>query len=371
MNLIKLFDDDDPTDFSSRTRVVPSQPPGVPLGKVYVGGDLGWIDYTGELPRPGDLVVITGQQAQRVANSGSATRVARAPTFTTSCRCKCPSRNGTIVWANPIHLGPFLVIMDQDGNFYQTINPPQMYRVAGVAVDPSPPYNLYVLDDRTRLNNFVTDTSPNNQIAGISTYVLHTFTNGGTSYTWSSLVEMTDPGLPAEPFFISEIDWVTGQTDPQDLVDPPATYPTNCMSVINGLLYITMSMRPARYLTWNGSSFTTHHLLQNGSNYNFGLRGMVLTGMDKPATVTSKFVLAWAGFGGFSGDGCNDYAVLEIDPNDNILRVLSNPSAMKSPIALMLTCNRLIVLNSDYYGRTEDGTSGSLDGSFIEVGTGP
>lgn len=373
MNLFELLTSDGgngETAPFARERVVPSQPSGVLPGKIYLGSDLGQVDVSGSMPLPGDLVTVLVSGGKRVCVSAQPVASLREPVFSQFCRCKCPTSSGTIVWANPIETGPYLVIMDQDGNFQQTLNPPQLYRVAGVAVDPNPPHHLYVLDDRTRLSNFVTDSSPSAQIAGVSTYALHTFTQNGTSYTWSSLVEMADPGIPASPFFISELGWVTGGSGNQGLTDPPATYPTNCLSVIGGLLYITMSMRPARYLTWDGAAFTTHHLQQNGANFNFGLRGMVLTGIDKPGKPTSKFVLSWAGFGGFSGDGCNDYTVLEFDANDQILRVLSS-TAFQSPIALMLMCNRVIVLNSDYYGRTEDGGSSSLDGSFIQVGTGP
>lgn len=359
----------EPSPFA-RERRVPAQPDGLVPGKVYLGSDLGLVDYSGAMPLPGDLVTVLVSGGKRICFSAQPVPSLREPVFSQFCRCKCPTTNGTIVWANPIETGPYLVIMDQDGSFQQTLNPPQLYRVAGVAVDPSPPHHLYVLDDRTRLGNFVTDTSPSTQIAGVSTYVLHTFTNSGASYSWSSEVEMPDPGLPASPFFISELGWVTGGSGIQGLTDPPATYPTNCMSVIGGLLYITMSMRPARYLTWDGAAFTTHHLQQNSANFNFGLRGMVLTGLDRPGKSTSKFVLSWAGFDGFSDDGCNDYTVLEFDANDNILRVLSS-TAFQSPVALMLVCNKLVVLNSNYYGRTEDGTSTSLDGSLIQPGTGP
>jgi hypothetical protein len=356
----------------ARQRIVPSQPAGVEPGKVYLGADVGEVDYSGVAPRPGDQVVIQGSTARRIVVTGQGIPPMHAPTFAETCICKCPSRDGTIVWANPIQTGPYIVIMDGNGAFKQTLNPPQIFRIAGVAVDSASPFTMYVLDDRTRLNNFKRDISPDTQIAGVSTYALHIFVNSGASYSWSGVVEMPDPGLPSPPFFINDLDWVTRDISGGDgLNDPPSAYPTNCMSVIDGILHITMSKLPARYLTFNGSSFITHNLTFGGINYSKGLRGSIVTRLTRPALASRRYVLAWLGFGGFSEDGSGSYEVLEFNTANQITKRLSNDAILKSPTALQSVCNRLLLLNTNFYGRTEDGTSASLNGSLIQSGSPP
>jgi hypothetical protein len=355
----------------ARTRTLPSQPADTPANKIYGGVDLGFIDWSGEKPVAGDQVIILADGARKVALSGSNVPAMRAPTFGGSCKCNCKGTAGTIFWGNPIQTGPYLLIMDPTGVIKQALNPSQIYRIAGIAVDSASPYTLYVLDDRTRLDNFRTDASPDDQIAGTSTYALHTFTQSGGTYSWASVTEMADPGLSSEPFFFSEIDWVTNSAADGQLDDPPAAYPTNCMSVINGLLYITMSIRPAHYLTFSGGAFTTHNLTLGGTNYNKGLRGMILTGLEKPGKAVLRYVLAWWGYGGHAADGSGGYEILQFNEANEITKRLSDDTAMKSPTALVIVCNRLLVLNSNWYGRTESGGSGDLNGSFIQSGTPP
>jgi len=349
----------------ARTRRIPSQPAATPADKLYVGADIGYVDWEGEKPLAGDEVVIVKEGARQVAMAGQNVGQMRAPTFGNLCNCKCASATGTIYWCNPIQTGPYIVIMDSTGAIQQTLNPPELFRIAGVAVNPESPYTMYVLDDRTKLENFRTDASTEEQIAGVSTYVLHTFTQSGGSYSWSSLVEMADPGLPANPFFVNELDWVTESAANGQLDDPPAAYPTNCMSVIDGVLHITMSIRPAHYLTFNGATFTTHNLVIGATNYNKGLRGMIVTGLAKPGKAVLKYVLAWDGYDGRNEDGIGGYEILQFNDSDQITRRLTNDIALQSPTALAIVCNRLLVLNTDFYGRTEDGGSGSLNGTQI------
>lgn len=352
----------------TRQRLLPSQPEGTDPDKVYVGSDIGSVAYSGEKPLSGDMVTVVGQSAQQVVLSPQTAGLSM-PLFGNSCRCKCTAGTGTIAWACPIHTGPYIVIMDGNGTIRQVPQLGQIGRIAGLAIDANPPNNLYVLDDRTHLNNFVTDSSPNAQIAGVSTYALHTFQLSGTTYVWSSIVEMSDPGLPTSPFFVDELQWVTNGP-PSGLTDPPATYPTNCMSVINGLLYITMSARPAHYLVWNGSSFTTHNLSLNGADYNKGLRGAIQSGIDKPGAKSNFYVIAWEGFSGRS-DIANPtfyplgYEIVAFDATDNVLQHFSDTSELLSPTALMVICNRVFVLQSPVFGRTEPGGAGDLNGTQI------
>jgi hypothetical protein len=355
----------------ARSRRLPSQPANTPSDKVYGGVDLGFIDWQGERPGAGDEVVILSEGGRKLALAGQNVAAMTAPTFGSLCRCKCAGTGGTIFWGNPIHTGPYLLVMDATGAIQQTLNPPELYRVAGLAVDAAEPHTLYVLDDRTRLDNFRTDASPDDQVAGTSTYALHTFTQSGGSYSWAGVVELADPGLPTSPFFVSELDWVTNSAADGQLDDPPATYPTNCMAVIDGVLHLTMSLLPARYLTFDGASFTTHNLTLGGANYAKGLRGMIVTGLAKPGKAPLRYVLAWLGFGGFAEDGSGSYEVLQINEADEITKRLTNDEALKSPTALAVVCNRLLILNTHYYGRTEDGGSGSLNGSFIQSGSPP
>lgn len=353
------------------TRRLPSQPADTPTGKVYGGVDVGFIDWSGEKPRAGEEVVILDDGARKVAMAGQSVAAMRAPTFAQPCNCKCSGLTGTIFWGNPIQTGPYIVIMDADGTIRQTLNPPEMYRIAGIAVDPDAPYTMYVLDDRTRLDNFRSDAVPDDQTAGVMTYVLHTFTQSAGSYSWAGQVEMADPGLPASPFFVSELDWVTESAADGQLNDPPAAYPTNCMTVLDGVLHITMSLTPARYLTFNGTSFTTHNLTVGGVNLDKGLRGMIVRGLAKPGKAPLKYILAWWGFDGFAEDGSGGYEVLQFNDADEVTKRFANDDVLKSPTALMIVCNRILILNTNYYGRTEDGGSGSLNGSFIQSGSPP
>jgi hypothetical protein len=315
----------------ARTRRLPSQPVDTPADKIFAGADMGFIDWSGEKPAAGEEVVILHDAGRQVALAGQGVPAMREPTFGNPCQCKCNGQAGTIFWGNPIQSGPYLLIMGADGTIRQTLNPSQLYRIAGIAVDANAPYTLYVLDDRTRLNNFRTDASPDTQVAGVSTYALHTFTQSGGSYAWASVVELADPGLPAAPFFFGELDWVTNSAADGQLDDPPATYPTNCMSVIDGVLHLTMSLLPARYLTFSGGTFTSHNLTFAEANYEKGLRGMIVTGLAKPGKTALRYVLAWWGYGGHAEDGSGGYEVLQFNAQNQITKRLSNDVACRAP----------------------------------------
>jgi len=355
----------------ARMRLLPSQPANTPSDKIYGGVEVGFIDFNGEKPVAGEQIVILQEHGRRVALTGQQAAPFTAPTFATPCRCNCAGTAGTVFWGNVIQTGPYILVMDPTGAIQQAINPPELYRIAGIAVDPETPYSMYVLDDRTRLNNFRTDASPNDQVAGVSTYALHTFTQAGGVWSWSSVVEMADPGLPTTPFFVSEIDWVTTNAASGQLDDPPAAYPTNCMSVIDGVLYITLSLRPARYLTFSGGVFTTHNLTFAGVNLDKGLRGMIVTGLARPGKSALRYVLAWWGYDGFAEDGSGGYELLQFTDANVITKRLSDDNTLKSPTAIAIVCNRVLILNTNLYGRTEDGGGGSLNGSTIQSGSPP
>jgi hypothetical protein len=368
-NIFRIFDEDlRPADVMCRGRKVPSQPASVTPGKVYMGSDIGEIDYQGDRPRPGDLVMIVGDKARKFAETGAAVPSMRAPTFGKDCRCKCLTVDGQVFWANPLSNTPMILVLDDDGTLRQVVKGSQLFKIAGIAVDAESPFNMYVLDDRTLLENQITDATPDTQTAGKSTYCLHTYTFAGGAYSWSSVIEMADPGLPASPFFFDERVWVTDNNTNGQLEDPPAAWPANCMTVINGLLYITKSIRPARYMTFNGASFTTHNLTEGGSNLNLGLRGQIVKGLDKPGKAALFYVLAWHGADRFSEDG-SGYEIVQFTADDVVTKRLSVTS-LASPTQLMIVCNRLVVLNTDYMGRTSFDT-GSNNGDSIPQGSPP
>lgn len=368
-NIFRVFDEDlRPADVMCRGRKVPSQPVSVTPGKVYMGSDIGEIDYQGNRPRPGDIVMVIGDKARKVAETGAAVPSMRMPTFGKDCRCKCQTVQGQVFWANPLSNVPMIVILDDDGTFRQVISGSQLFKIAGIAVDPETPFNMYVLDDRTLLENQISDATPDTQTPGKSTYCLHTYTLAGGAYSWSSVVEMDDPGLPPEPFFFDERVWVTDDNADGQLEDPPAAWPANCMNVIGGLLYITMSMLPARYLTWNGTSFTTHNLTEAGSDLSRGLRGQVVKGLEKPGKAALFYVLSWVGHDRFSEDG-SGYEIVQFTEDDLITKRLSVTS-LGSPTQLMIVCNRIVVLNTNYMGRTSFDT-GSNNGDVIPAGSPP
>jgi hypothetical protein len=368
-NIFRIFDEDmRPDDVMCRGRKVPSQPQSVTPGKVYIGSDLGEIDYQGDRPRPGDVVMVIGNRARKIAETGAAVPSMRSPTFTDDCRCKCQSVQGQVFWVNALSNTAMILVIDDDGTLRQVIKDAQMFKAAGIAVDSAAPYNLYVLDDRTLLENQITDATTDTQTAGKSTYCLHTFALSAGQYTWASMVEMADPGLPAEPFFIDERIWVTDNNANGQLEDPPAAWPANCMTVIDGLLYITMSIRPAHYLTWDGASFTTHTLQEDGADLDRGLRGQIVKGLDKPGKSALFYVLSWPGHDRFSEDG-SGYEIVQFTDADVVTRRLST-TGLASPTQLMVVCNRIVALNTDYMGRAAFQTA-TNNGKVIQTGSPP
>jgi hypothetical protein len=115
-----------------------------------MGSDLGEIDYQGDRPRPGDVVMVIGNRARKFAETGAAVPSMRMPTFTDDCRCKCRNVQGQVFWVNAISNTAMILVIDDDGTLQQVIKDAQMFKAAGIAVDSAAPYNLYVLDDRTR-----------------------------------------------------------------------------------------------------------------------------------------------------------------------------------------------------------------------------
>jgi hypothetical protein len=182
-----------------------------------------------------------------------------------------------------------------------------------------------------------------------------------------SLRWLTPAFLPV-PFFFDERIWVTDSNVNGDLEDPPAAWPGNCMSVIDGLVYIPFSIRPARYLTWNGASFTTHTLTEGGSDLARGLRGQIVQGLDQPGKAALFYVLSWFGQDRASEDG-SGYEIVQFTATDEVTRRLST-TGLASPTQLMIVCNRIVALNTDYMGRAAF-QSGTNNGAVIPAGSPP
>jgi hypothetical protein len=75
----------------AQVRKVPFQPDGLPLGRVFMGAELGFCSYSGPAPQPGDVVTVVGTPENYLVLSHDKVPQ-RNPVFNpTPCRCKCPA----------------------------------------------------------------------------------------------------------------------------------------------------------------------------------------------------------------------------------------------------------------------------------------
>lgn len=328
--LLTDADDGQATKPLAIQRLVPSQPVGVAPGKLYIGSDYGEIDYTGEKPRAGDMVIITGTTAKRMAMSGQVLGGLRAPLFNNPCVCRCGSNTGIAFYLSFSKDTPVVHVINLEGaSLMQLVGRKELgyattgsFYAASIAVDQESPYTAYVLDDRRNFLTIKTNTSPTitRGYWGISTFVI-----SGGQYVFSTFNGMTDP--------------YTGTTFPAAIEPDPPAARQNCLSVIEGIPLATMLKSPARYKSLSGGIFTTHNLTLSGSNYAKGLRSSIVQVRQKPASINKRYVIA-------TSDDIS-FEVVEFIASTNVITKVIPLDLDAKAKALATACNRLIVLSGN------------------------
>lgn len=332
-----------------QTLLVPPQPPGVPLGRVYLGEGLGSVPYTGTLPRAGDAVTIIGDTARPLALTGQAVQPMRSPLLGgTVCKCKCPQPAGVAFYMTfakqtaVVHVidgtsGSLLQMVGMNQIGYASFGLLGLETFAGsITVDQNAPHDLFVLDDRRNYSTVVDGTHP----IAIRGYIgVLKFSVVAGQYTYSDWFPITDPWQPGSGGPV--------HPTPGNEPDPPAL-PGNCLSLLEGEPVVTMLNAPARYLRHTGGVYVTHALTLNGSPYAAQLWGNVVKISDRPANTNAAYVIARHG-------NPFVYEVLEFDPGTDVISRVITLTLDHAAKQLSSVCQRLVVL------------SASLDsfGSFI------
>lgn len=314
-------------------RVLPSQPLNLPPGRIFAGVDLGLVEFEGERPQPGDVVVILKDGGTTFCRSEQSLKGFTTPTFSTGCNCKCPSNGGVAFYLAYDSFAAYVLAIDATtGTLLQVVAQNELgygaslanAQAASLAVDNAAPYNLYVLDDRRGLATPQTDSSPTVRrgYMGVATYGL---VSG--QYQFNRYDRITDPYVPGPH------DPINPSVEP----DPPGI-PLNCLSVVGGVPLVTMAKAPARYLSLSGGVYTTHTLTQNGSPASLRLVGNIITVPDQPANKNNRYVLATDG---------SSYSLLQFNMSDAITKTVALTSTSPAvPKQLASVCNRLLVLNA-------------------------
>lgn len=325
-----------PSQDFTQSRVVPFQPEGIQVGYVFMGAELGYLQFIGEQPRAGDLVAIIGQPGAQVAVARSA-NPQRDPIFAGACKCKCPGNTGLIFHlAFAEETNVILAINAETGVRHQIFGKGDLWWGRGLAVNPQTPFTVYVLDDRRVLSRPAVEGR--DLYRGYFSVVK--FEVSGTQYARTAEFALTDGAAGTE----TSISALFEERD--ELSANVPNFNRNAMSVINGALHISLYKPPARYLRLEGSTFVTHTLQQEGANYARGLRGQIVTIPDKPAPRNRRYVIADDEVDIGGGNFSHSFQLLEIDADDNIVRTLDLASDPK-PQHLATMCNRLLVLHTN------------------------
>lgn len=313
----------------ARDRLVPAQPTDTPPEKLFVGSDIGYIDYMGVKPQPGDLVAIVGQHGQRAAFLQSPLHAMHTPTFSGGCLCRCPASGGIAFYMQSSCRNSVILALDATtGAVLQVFGLGDLWYGRGIAVDNNTPFNLYVLDDRRILHKPILTTALT-PTRGYFTVVTFSISSG--QYHATTYTDMADPlPPPASPAGFPGIGIET-----QDQ-DPPG-FTRQSLSIIQGVLHLTMYKAPARFLTMSGGVFTTVSLTSGGSPVNLGLRGQIVTISDQPANKLNRYCIAT--------DGTN-YFVLQFNEAGVVTAQLSI-DAEPQPAQLATVCNQMLILSTD------------------------
>jgi hypothetical protein len=331
---VSLFDrltaPDDQRDVQpiAHERVVPSQPIGTEPGKVFVGSDLGEVDYSGEPPQAGDLITILGRPGRQMAITGQSVPSLTTPTWSPGCRCNCPTAGGVAFYMQSAARNSAILAMDgSTGLLLQLFGLADLWFGRGIAVDPQAPYHLYVLDDRRVLDKLQTEAN-NTPTRGYFTIV--TFALSGGQYVATNYLDLTDP-FPT-PAIVADFPGIGLESQDRD----PPNFTTQGLAVIEGDLILTMHNAPARYIAITNGVAVTHTLTQNSVPLAMGLRGQIVTLSQQPAKKSNRYAIAT--------DGVN-YQLVEFNSSDVVSRTF-DLEAFPPPAQLASVCNRLLLLST-------------------------
>ena len=336
MSLIERFErarpPGQPPEFAQLRRV-PIQPSGLPLGQLYLGVELGFASFSGPAPQPGDLVLVLGDPANRVALPQQRPPQ-RNPIFSpVSCRCRCPADEGLALYASSVARNTVIHAVDaMTATILQSFGLADVWYGRGLAVDEAAPHDCFVLDDRRILLTILTQANPTFQR---NYFAVTKFAISGGQYTFASRISLTDPLPPPGTAAASDFPNIDTETADQD----PPNFTTNGLSVVAGQAHLTFFKPPARYLRLEGGVLVSHTLTLSGANYNKGLRGNVVgTPPDKPAPRDRRYAIARDATTG-------SYELVEFDASDAITQIFTI-DASPPPKQLATVCNRLLVLCS-------------------------
>lgn len=334
MNLIERFErkrTTPPAPEFAQLRRVPIQPVGLPLGRVYLGAELGFAQYSGQPPKPGDVVLVVGAPGSYVALPQERPPQ-RNPLFAPpTCRCRCPASGGLALYASSVARNTVVQVVDATtATVLQSLGLTNIWFGRGLAVGSVAPHDLYVLDDRRALRTIITQAAPTQQR---SYFFAARFTLAGGQYSLAATTALTDPlPTPADPIDFPFLDTEVADQDPPN-------FTTNGLSVAGGQLHVTLFKPPARYLRLEGSTLVSHALTLGGASYAKGLRGNVVAAPpDKPAPRDRRYALA-------RDASTGAYELVEFDASDAITQVFTI-DASPTPRQLATVCNRLLVLCS-------------------------
>lgn len=315
-------------------RQVPLQPGDVPPDKVYLGVEIGMVSFTGERPKPGEVVTVLFDEGNAMAFAVAA-QPERNPIFAgDDCRCRCPGETsgGQIFFLTDAQHTSNLIVLSGDTGaalYFSTL--PEVFSAVGVAVDFTTPHVLYILDNRSTTRNLEADSIVSQTASNWYWMLKYNRNSEATGYTFAAAEVMS--GFAT--------------------TDPPASSSSNPLSVIDGAAWITMQNAPARIQRWSGSGFTTLALTQGGSPYARALKGQVVQIPDRPARRDRYYVLGQSG---------GVWEVIEFDADGVVSSVLTS-AEFTSPRALLSVCNRLYVFQATV-------TSAAVRGGIIQDGGG-
>lgn len=334
----------DPSPPFVRTRRVPSQPGSI-AGKIYLGSDIGFVDYQGKKPRPGDLVHVTGSPGHYVATTGQALPSITQPTFSPGgCRCKCPAATGVIFYTSiPHESSPILAYDSETGTLLQVFGKTECWYPRSLAVDQQEPYTLYVLDDRRTLQ-----IASNEEESDFHRdyFSLVRFQPSGGSYSYLSQTAIPDPfGELSDDDDQPNLAWPYEDLDPPDFL-------RNCLSVKEGVPLVTLYKPPARFLEIDGATITTRTLTLEGDSYNKSLRGPIVSIPDKPAKRNTFYVLACTATEvveeSVTTIVITEPELLQFNTAFEIIKRFDLSARFTYPVQLATVCNKLFILDSEH-----------------------
>ena len=269
-----------------------------------MGGDLGFLPYTGQRPRAGQLAFVQGSPGNQVVSTGMQQKPMRAPTFVGGCVCTCPAAGEglALMATRTLGVGMVLAVNVATKAIWQMFGQGQIWNPAGLAVDATT-RDVWVLDNRT-------DSDLNDG------YWIHHYEAGASGYERTEHYKVTVPAFS------------------------PAR--ANPLSFLAGKVVVTQGTSPASYVVMTtGGAGTVHTIKRSGTNFLPTLTGGIVT-IEKPVVKGRKYAIYL--------DTVRGMGLIEFNSADTITRIFEDTTflILGSPKGLATVCQRLIVLKGLY-----------------------